>query len=54
VPGKLFTLLRKRAAGKIFVKISEFLYNGSGDTMKDTKIKKIPYARNCDTISAKG
>jgi hypothetical protein len=29
--------------GKILVKISEFLYNGSGDTMTDTKIKKIPY-----------
>jgi hypothetical protein len=27
----------------ILVKMSEFLYNGSGDTMKDKKIKKIPY-----------
>jgi len=29
--------------GTTLVKVSEFLYNGNGDTMKDKKIKKIPY-----------
>jgi hypothetical protein len=33
----------RSATGKILVKISEFLYNGGGDTMKDKKIKRIPY-----------
>jgi hypothetical protein len=29
--------------GTTLVKVREFLYNGNGDSMKDTKIKKIPY-----------
>jgi hypothetical protein len=36
-------LMKRGQAGKILVKIGEFLYNGSGDTMKDKNIKRIPY-----------